>query len=209
RILNTNHQKLIVPKVEVLRDIGVPESSIYKLMITYPCVLTRNNNQFKEIVREVGELGFNPSSTLFIEAITVKLSLSKATWEAKMEIFRSYGFSENEIISMFRKNPQSMRTSEKKLRSGLYFFINKLDLKPSYLAKYTSLFGYSMKKRIIPRWTVLQGLLSKGLLIKNKLNIGTSILVSDSSFVKLYLIKYEKEAPELLNAYKKVSFQIS
>ncbi|KAF6152298.1 hypothetical protein GIB67_005952 [Kingdonia uniflora] len=174
-ILNTNHQKLIVPKVEVLRDIGVPESSIYKLMITYPCVLTRNNNQFKEIVQEVGELGFNPSSTLFIEAITVKLALSKATWEAKMEIFRSYGFSENEIISMFRKNPQSMRTSEKKLRSGLYFFINKLDLKPSYLAKYTSLFTYSMEKRIIPRWTVLQGLLSKGLLIKNKLNIGSSI----------------------------------
>ncbi|KAF6169488.1 hypothetical protein GIB67_004769 [Kingdonia uniflora] len=62
----------------------------------------------------------------------------------------------------------------------------------------------SMEKRIIPRWTVLQGLLSKGLLIKNKLNIGSSLKVSDSSFIKLYMIKYEKEAPELLNVYKKV-----
>ncbi|KAF6162664.1 hypothetical protein GIB67_013278 [Kingdonia uniflora] len=66
-----------------------------------------------------------------------------------------------------------------------------------------------MEKRIIPMWTVLQGLLSKGFLIKNKLNIGKSLKVSDSSFVKLYMIKYEKEAPELLNVYIKVTFQIS
>ncbi|KAF6167142.1 hypothetical protein GIB67_029780, partial [Kingdonia uniflora] len=119
RILNANHQKLIVPKIEVLRDRGVPKSSISKLMIKYSSVLTHNNNQFKEIVREVEELGFNPSSTLFIEAINTKLGLSKASWESKMEIFRSSGFSENKLISMFRKYPQFMCISEKKLRSGL------------------------------------------------------------------------------------------
>ncbi|KAF6164826.1 hypothetical protein GIB67_030698 [Kingdonia uniflora] len=74
-----------------------------------------------------------------------------------MEIFRSYGFSENEIISIFRNYPKFMNTSEKKLKSGLYFFINKLDLEPSYLVKYASLLTCSMEKRIIPRWTVLQG----------------------------------------------------
>ncbi|KAF6140532.1 hypothetical protein GIB67_035559, partial [Kingdonia uniflora] len=112
-------------------------------------------------------------STWIINANHQKLALSKATWEAKMEIFRSYGFFENEIISMFRNYPQIMNILEKKLKSGLYFFINKLDLEPLYLVKYASLLTCSMEKRIIPRWTVLQGLLSKGLLIKNKVNIGS------------------------------------
>ncbi|KAF6140531.1 hypothetical protein GIB67_035558, partial [Kingdonia uniflora] len=94
-----------------------------------------------------------------------------------MEIFRSYGFSENELISMFRRNPRCMRVSEKKLRSGLCFFINKLNLEPSYLVKHPALVAYIMEKRIIPMWTVLQGLLSKGLLMKNNVNIGSLILV--------------------------------
>ncbi|KAF6166015.1 hypothetical protein GIB67_012912, partial [Kingdonia uniflora] len=114
-------------------------------------------------------------STWILNSNHQRLTLSKATWEAKMEIFRSYRFSENELISMFRNNPKFMRISEKKLKSGLYFFINKLNLEPSYLFKYSSLHTCSMEKRLIPRWTLLQGLLSKDLLIRNKVSIGSSL----------------------------------
>ncbi|KAF6147325.1 hypothetical protein GIB67_025884, partial [Kingdonia uniflora] len=85
-------------------------------------------------------------STWILNSNHQKLALSKATWEAKMEIFRSYGFSENELISMFRNSPKFMRISEKKLKSGLYFFINKLELEPSYLVKYASLLTCSLER---------------------------------------------------------------
>ncbi|KAF6152305.1 hypothetical protein GIB67_005959 [Kingdonia uniflora] len=179
KLLLANKENILYPKFEFLKKIGFSDPQVLKYISSNPAFLT---------------------------------SSLKAKIIPSFDYLKTFLITDENVTSTMKKShmdSQFQSPEEKKLKSGLYFFINKLDLEPSYLVKYASLLTYSMETRIIPRWTVLQGLRSKGLLIKNKVNIGCSLKVSDSSFVKLYLIKYEKEALELLNVYKKVSFQIS
>nr|DAD39871.1 TPA_asm: hypothetical protein HUJ06_014194 [Nelumbo nucifera] len=77
--------------------------------------------------------------------------------------FKSFCWSDDEILCSFRKQPTCLSISEENISAKLDFFMNKLNLKPSVLSKNPIIFGLSLEKRVIPRLYVMQILLSKGL----------------------------------------------
>ncbi|XP_010270366.1 PREDICTED: transcription termination factor MTERF5, chloroplastic-like [Nelumbo nucifera] len=201
RALQHYSPKSLAPKIAFLRDVGVPESNISKMLLLLPTAIRRSTYRFNELVREISEVGFDPSTTFFLKALHVKASVSKATWEAKFALFRNFGWSDNEILLAFRRSPYCMLASKKNIGSKLDFLMNKQNLKPADICKHPQIFTYNLEKRIIPRWFVTQVLLSKGL-IKKDLALNTVFSISDSLFLEKFVIKYKDETAELLKVYQ-------
>ncbi|OVA06460.1 Mitochodrial transcription termination factor-related [Macleaya cordata] len=193
--------KRIVPNIGVLRDQGVPESNISLLLNTQPRALLVTADRFKKIVEEIKGMDFDPLQTAFVSAVHTLTSMSKSSWEAKLNVFRKWGLSEDQIRTAFRKQPKALTLSEKKIMAIMDFFVNQMGYNPSFLAEHPHLITYSLEKRIIPRCRVLRILVSKGL-IKKKFHLTSVLTIGEKSFLERYVIKNEKEVPELLKAFE-------
>ncbi|RZC76656.1 hypothetical protein C5167_002861 [Papaver somniferum] len=182
--MDTN--KMIV-NIDLLRDEGVPQSNISRFSIYQPRMFTKSTGRFKEIVVEIKGMGFDPYKVIFVKAIQVVAGLSKSNRESRVDVYRRLGWSDEEIHNAFMLHPQCMRPSEKKITSIIDYLVNQM--------------GYSsLEKRIMPRCSVYKMLTSKGL-VKDKITLITFPCLSDESFLKKFVIKFEVEAPELLKLY--------
>ena len=54
-------------------------------------------------MEEVKERGFNPSRLMFALAVFTLRAMSKSTWERKVNVYKKWGWFEDEISLAFRK----------------------------------------------------------------------------------------------------------
>ncbi|XP_059627293.1 uncharacterized protein LOC132270105 [Cornus florida] len=186
--------------IEILRQHGVTDSNIVYLISTPFMSLNTNPDRLNEVVEDVKKLGFYPSQAHFVIAIKALTSMSKATWKRKMEVYEKWGWSEEETILAFTECPWCMMVSEEKIMAVLDFYVNTMDWKSSLIARGPKLMSYSLGKRIIPQCSVLQVLLSKGL-VKEPISTNTLLVSIESLFLKKFVTCYE-EAPQLLKLYQ-------
>ncbi|KAI9075863.1 hypothetical protein K1719_042143 [Acacia pycnantha] len=78
--------------------------------------------------------------------------------------------------------------------------VEKLGCPPSTIPKYAVVLHLSRNKRIIPRASVIQVLLSKGLVKREKL-LG-AFKLSEKDFLRRFVFCHELEANELLELYR-------
>ncbi|KAF5175107.1 Mitochondrial transcription termination factor family protein [Thalictrum thalictroides] len=187
------------PNIAILRNYGVPESIIRIYLLRQPQGLFFNSDKFKKVLLEVKEMGVSPSSVQFVLALHVLLTMRKSTWDGKLAVFRSFGWSEDEVLSVFKKYPLVMSNSAKKIKLAVDFFINSLNWNREEIARNPVLISLSLEKRIIPRCYVLQILFSKVLI--NEKGSG-ALICSEKLFLKKYVNKYNKEVPDLLKVYQ-------
>ncbi|KAF8395567.1 hypothetical protein HHK36_019517 [Tetracentron sinense] len=189
-------QKSIGPNVAILRSHGVPESMIFKIIITRPRLLSLETDHFSRFVTKIVQMGFDPLSLMFVYGLRTLLGMKKSTWEAKLKVYKSFGWSEDEILSMFRKQPVCMAPAEEKISKRLDFFMNKLNLTPAYISKYPTTLVLSLEKRTMPRCSVFDVLVSKGLMKKG--SMGKALIVTEDVFLKNYVVRYQEDLPQLL-----------
>ncbi|XP_042494051.1 uncharacterized protein LOC122073522 [Macadamia integrifolia] len=201
RLVGYSVKRIWEPNIATLRSYHVPDSNISKMIISFPEPLTLSVLRFKHIAAMVNKMGFDPNSRSFPAAIYSVAGVSKQNWERKREVFRSLGWSDDEFLVAFKVQPMVMLTSEKKLVKLMNFFVSNLHLKPSEVAKYPNLFLLSLERRIIPRCSLLQVLMSKGL-IENNLHIVCALNDNKKRFEKRFVTRYEGAAPEVIKAYK-------
>lgn len=207
RVFRSNIQKQMEPNITTLRAYGVPETHIAKLIVLQPKSLMLSTDLFEEIASAVRKMDFNPMSRSFILAIRSMTIISKANWEKKKRVFLSFGWSEDEFHSAFKVQPMCMLSSEKKIRELMEFFVNKLGLKPLDIAKCPNLFLISLERRIIPRCSIMQVLMSKGLIKKN-IDIVWVLNSNKEKFEKKFVTQFKLIAPEVMKAYQgKMSFE--
>ncbi|XP_062169029.1 uncharacterized protein LOC133875057 [Alnus glutinosa] len=205
-LIEANVEKVLKPNLSLLINHGVPHSLALKLLLLRSNPLLMSTYRFSEIVSEVMKLGFDPNNLQFVIAIH-SMAMSKTLWERKVEAFKSFGLSKDEIYSAFKRQPLFMLVSEKKIQKSMGFFVNKVKMKPSLIPKNHYLLLYSLEKRIIPRCSVLQLLISKRL-IKENTNIFHAIRMSENKFVEKLVSKYQNEVPDVVRAHQgKIEFQ--
>ncbi|XP_043697296.1 uncharacterized protein LOC122648100 [Telopea speciosissima] len=200
RFINCDIQT-VARNIAILRENGVTESIILRLLTYYPTSLTPKNNLFKEMVEEIKQMDFDLSKYTFMRALSVFTSMKKSTWKQKLEAYRRWGFSENEILLAFRRYPSFMTASEKKIMSHMNFFVNKMGWEREVIIMRPQLLALSLEKRILPRCSVLQVLILKGL-VKEDLKMGHLLIKSEKHFLENFVKIYEKEVPHLLDLYK-------
>ncbi|XWS66235.1 hypothetical protein CRYUN_Cryun05aG0182200 [Craigia yunnanensis] len=189
----------LLPNINILRDHGVPESNIIKMLHQFPSALLINPDRLKEIVEKVGETGLDPLILKFVHAVCILAKMSKSIRERKVDVFKKWGWSDKDIWECFRRYPFCFVNSEDKIMAKMDFLVNKMGVYSSCVANQPSVLTKSFEKRFVPRGLIVQHLLSKGLIKDFKLSLFDT---SEELFLKIYVTRYVAEAPELLKLYK-------
>jgi mTERF domain-containing protein len=191
----------MAPNIALLRQLGAPPSTISFLVTTYPSAAFTKHAKFVEAVHQVMEMGFDPMKTVFVLAIQALLKMSKPNLESKLELYKRWGWSKDMALAAFKRSPNCMVSSEEKITKTMDFLVNKIGWPPKHIATYPQVINLSLEKRIIPRCSVVQILLAKGL-IKNKLALGSFLLPTERKFLEKFVIKFRNDVPQLLSVYQ-------
>ncbi|KAI9114248.1 hypothetical protein K1719_014898 [Acacia pycnantha] len=205
--------------LNLFRSYGFSDPQISKIVGFYPRVLLAklehnllprlrrakvafmNRSLFVEYVKFVKETGIEPSKAAFVVALIVVTQLRKSTWELKLDVFERCGWSRDVTLLAFSKFPNIMGMSEKKITSTMKFFVDEMGLQLEDIAGCPTILSYSMKKRIVPRWSVVKILKMMGL-IKESLSLNSVIIANEKKFLDDFVFKFQENVPRLLEIYR-------
>ncbi|GMY16933.1 transcription termination factor mterf15, mitochondrial [Fagus crenata] len=191
----------MVPNISLLRQLGVPHSVICSFVMNNPRIAFNKHTRFVEAVNKVKEMGFDPLKTAFVIAIHVVSIIKQPIPESKLELYKRWGWSKDIALLAFKRQPHCMLLSEEKITKAMDFFVNKMGCSGADIARYPLVLSFSLEKRIIPRCSVFQILLAKGLL-KNDLSPSTFLKYSERYFLEKFVIKFQDDIPQLLDVYR-------
>ncbi|KAK4757957.1 hypothetical protein SAY87_019258 [Trapa incisa] len=200
-LLTSQHKSSLKPNVDFLLREGVTSDRISKFIVYQPRAAVQSHERVVKTVESVKRLGVDPKSALFIHAVRVMLSMNETNWNRKIEVLRSLGWSEEDVHSTFRKDPTCLGSSEEKIRKVMDFYLNTAKLDLEMIIKYPKFLTYGLDSRLRRRHKVIETLISKDLLKKNKANCWLFTL-SEETFLKKYVHKNLQEIPDLMKIYE-------
>lgn len=186
--------------ISTLRALGVPQSFISVLVTCHPSVACRKTNTFEKDVEKAISMGLNPLKMTFISALHVISCVGESSWAQKTEMCKRCGWTEDDFLSAFRKDPFFMEISEKTFLSKMDVFVSKMGLQPADVARVPTILRYSLEKRIVPRCSVIKVLHSKGLL-KEKVAMSSLLIQSDKAFLNRFVTKHHETVPQLFDIF--------
>ncbi|CDP10723.1 unnamed protein product [Coffea canephora] len=104
-IENTLMHKLILTKNAVMK-------SFLEYISSCSAVLCDHNRDSKKIVERIKRIGFNPQKRTFIEGVYLMASLATRTWKHKMEVYKRWGWSEEEGLAALMTYPLEIRNED-------------------------------------------------------------------------------------------------
>jgi len=191
----------MAPNIALMRQLGAPLSTISFLVSNYPSTAFIKHTRFAEAANQVTEMGFDPLKTVFVLAIQALLKMSKPKLESRLELYKRWGWSRDTALAAFKRHPNCMVVSEENMTKTMDFLVNKSGWTSTDVATNPAVINLSLEKRIIPRWSVVQILLAKGL-VKNNLALGTVFLPSERVFLEKFVIRFRDDVPQLLKVYQ-------
>ena len=192
--------------IRLLQENGVRESNIARLLGNRSKEVFISNDMVK-LVKEVKDLGFDPSKTTFAVAMMALKRTSPSMWKEKVDTFKKWGWSDEAFSEAFRRHPHCMLTSIEKINVVMNLWVNQLGWDALDLVRGPKIFGLSMEKTLVPRARVVQHLLAKGLR-NNSTSFLTPFWVSEKVFLEKFVTCFKEESRQLLKLYKeKVSVQ--
>ncbi|KAK4275644.1 hypothetical protein QN277_018687 [Acacia crassicarpa] len=191
----------IAQNIKVLRDIGVPQSSVSLLVAKFVHLAFVDHAKFVEYVKFAEEAGVDPSKSMFINAVSVLSQLKKSTWQSKLDIFKKYGWTRNVTLSAFSKHPQCLMLSKENITKSMSFLVDEVGMPLKDIARRPSLLHYSLEQRIIPRYSVIKALKKKGL-VKREISFISIVRYGEKKFLEKFVTRFHTSVPQLLNIYK-------
>lgn len=160
----SNLEKVLVPNVEMLKSCGMPMKLIRRSIHLRPrCFLIKPCVMRKSIDRAI-EMGVSRDSVAFITAVEVFAWMSEEMWEVKMQFFRDMGFSDDDVLEMFRKQPLVLLVSTEKAKSVVELLLATKKYDISNFVNNPASLGYSIERRLGPRLHILGVLESRDLI---------------------------------------------
>lgn len=198
-LIYENLEVVLLPKLQALRDYGVTEDVLVKLVITHPKALVNRSSRFNEGLAAMKDFGVSPSSGIFPYAFGVFAKIYQAKWDRRVENYLSLGWTQEQVMRAFIRHPYCMSVSDNKVRQLMGFLSEKLGWDPEYVTSCPTVLSFSYEKRVLPRYKVLKILLSRGVL-KNGIRMG-HLTISEKKFMENYVTRHQDVIPEVLEAY--------
>jgi mTERF domain-containing protein, mitochondrial len=198
-LFTLNVDKNIIPKINLLKDFGLSNPDIVLLVQCGNRCFNQNLEFLRQTLDLIEELGILRGSRVFLSALKLLGGISKKTIKRKVKFFKNtYGWSQEDMCSAFRKFPSMLAYSEDKVKSKMDFLIRKAGFEPRSVASCPVLIGLSLERVLIPRYTVLRALQANG----HKLcSLSTAFKMTEISFSERYVVPFEKHVPGLGQAY--------
>ncbi|KAL5980003.1 hypothetical protein ACLOJK_039115 [Asimina triloba] len=104
-LLTSDLKKVIGPNITLLEESGMPNSLIAKMVMLEPAIVTQKTQALRKIIGRVEAFSFERGSHRFMVAILAMSSMNKLTWATKIELLKSLGWSEEDVLLAFRRCP--------------------------------------------------------------------------------------------------------
>ncbi|WCJ39238.1 Mitochondrial transcription termination factor family protein [Euphorbia peplus] len=201
-LLSENSKAQLQQKFDLLmKEEALPAHVVQRLLTLSPRSIFQSPPEI--LIRAVSflkDLGFQPTDAAkFIHAFRVKIQMTDTTWNNKIELMKSLGFCQEDILNAFKRFPHFLGLSEDNIRKSLKFYFNTMRLEPQTIILNPALLGYSIENRCRPRYHVLKVLESKKLIKGNK-NLKV-LQIGEKNFQEEYIDKFIDEVPGLLEFY--------
>ncbi|CAL9059545.1 unnamed protein product [Musa banksii] len=191
-------EKTLHPNLKFLRDeCGIPEERVSVVLRSHPQLISRKPESLRALVARADELGMPRQSRMFVRTLDALFMVSKERFEAKVELMRSFGWSESEFSSVVRKVPTFLCISLDMMRRKWNFY-QCSRVHPSFIASQPTILLYSLQKRVIPRFHVTEMLKSKGLWT-GQCKFLWILIMSDTKFMEKFVLPHKENVPELLD----------
>ncbi|XP_074279397.1 transcription termination factor MTERF8, chloroplastic-like [Silene latifolia] len=161
-LLGSCAKKELPDVISLLESYGLSDDQIKLFALRKTRYLSMGKKSLEPILIRVENLGIARGSGMFFHGICALCSISEATLDDRKRIYKSYGFNDEDVLTLARKSPYALTVSESKLRSGLDFFMKEVGCLPSEIAFMPNVLTYSLEKRVIPRYRVWKGLKERG-----------------------------------------------
>ncbi|XP_060197930.1 uncharacterized protein LOC132626915 [Lycium barbarum] len=136
-LLTQNLPKVMPPNLLLLEKVGFSSMDIKKFFLTRPLGMIKKPEWLEGVVCRVEKDFCIPrGSPMFKHGVEAIVSYAESTLKVKVEIFKSFGWSDTDILTMVQKLPYCLNAFEAKLRNGLKFFMNELGYDSSYIASH-------------------------------------------------------------------------
>ncbi|XP_060198763.1 uncharacterized protein LOC132627435 [Lycium barbarum] len=187
----------------LLKNSGVPDLRIKKLLLRIPRCIAQKPQWFKGLLHRVeNEFRVPRDSPSFLYGFQVLTSQKKSTLDRKFGIFKSFGWSDDDILEMFRKLPFCVGLSEVRIQKALNLFMNELGFETAYLVSHPAILVFSLEKRVIPRLQVLK-ILDEKKVERRKLDLYYVLSLTELKFIDYFVMPYKDQIPELYEPLKK------
>ncbi|KAK9230573.1 hypothetical protein WN944_023545 [Citrus x changshan-huyou] len=198
-IMDTEKSGLL-RNIEYLKSCGIVGSQLSMLLVGHPRLFCFKELKIRHLVSRLLDMGFSTNSRMFVYGLVVLSCLNEETFGRKLELFRSYGFSKEEVLQMFRKAPLILKASEERLQLGLEFFLKVIECEKSVLVRTPICLACSIENRVIPRYRVFQIIMSRGM-FKEDFSFSSTLLLSEGNFLQKFVLSFGDDAEELLLSY--------
>ncbi|XP_010418172.1 PREDICTED: uncharacterized protein LOC104703798 [Camelina sativa] len=109
-----------IRNVLLLRDLGVPKRLLFPLLISDAQAVC-GKEKFEESLKKVVEMGFDPTTAKFVQALRIVQGLSDKTMQEKVNVYTRLGFDGWE---MFNRYPIFLALSEKNILNSAETFLS-------------------------------------------------------------------------------------
>ncbi|KAL9673408.1 hypothetical protein QQ045_029665 [Rhodiola kirilowii] len=179
---------------------GVLPGTVSNFIVRQPRAFLQKPERIVYAIDKVNVLGIKPSAPMYMHAIRAFLSMSQANWDRKMEFFRSLGWSEKDIASVFAHHPLCLALSEEKIRASWNFFVNEVKYDRSTIVATPKFLMYGLETRVRPRFNVFKTLKSVGV-VSNKMRFSSLLQKNDKDFVERFIIPNQELLPHLMDIH--------
>ncbi|KAG6499713.1 hypothetical protein ZIOFF_039504 [Zingiber officinale] len=181
-ILSYSIEKKIQPNLELLRECGL------------------DGPKLTSVLRRAEEWGVPRTSGMFHITLRTLLMVSPEKFKMQMELFRSFGWSEDNFVAAFQKCPTFTHGSLTTLQRKMEFLKNEVGYASSFIAIRPILLKMSLESRLIPRHRILATLKSRGH-CESDYKVTAYMMASETKFVEKYIIFYKDRYPDLSELY--------
>jgi mTERF domain-containing protein len=185
RIFDSSENKL-KSALSVLQRLGVEGRVLSELVGKQPRLLTTSEDKVMESFKQAEDLGFKLGSKMFAVALRSVFGIGKETLERRLQCLSSLGFSKQQISEMSNRHPTILGLSDENLKRHADFLVNSAGLTLADLVKYPRMFGFSLEKRVIPRYRVMEALKSMQML-KTKMHFRAIVCLTETRFLDIYV----------------------
>lgn len=200
-IVSKDPESVLMRNIAFLESHGVTGCQQRMLLKRQPSLFVAKESRLNGLVSRVLKMGFSLNSGMLAYALYSVSCISVKTVGKKVKLFRDFGFSEENIILMFRRAPTLLRVSEEKLKFGIDFFLNVMKCKRILIVGRPSCLMHSMEDRVVARFRVLQVVKLKGLMKKDP-SFVAMVELNEEAFIERFISRFRDDTEQLLLAYK-------
>lgn len=152
------------------------------------------------LLKRVQELGFPRGSSMFVSGLVSLTCVSPYVFKTKLELFKSFGWTEGEFVAALNKSPFVVCLSEENIRKKMKFLVERAGCPQSYIAFHPTLLNFSLEKRLMPRLHVVE-ILKSNESVKIKPNLYHIMSYPEKTFMEKIVVRYKEVAPKLHETY--------